>query len=563
MSSSPDGASRAKLRLDTLRPPPQHTGMTAPHLPAALAAWSQVVGEAYVLAAPADVRPYENNVSGLDRRIPAAVRPASTREVQEVVRLANVTRVPLYPVSCGRNWGFGSRVPPRDDTVVLDLSRLNRIREINVPFHYAVVEPGVTQRQLYARLTADRLPLLFNVTGAAADTSVIGNTLERGIGYFASRAEGISGLEVVLGNGELLRTGFGHFDAASITHLYTYGIGPSLEGLFFQSNFGVVTAAGMDLIPKPEAHLALIAKIERPEALALFVDRLADLRRREIVRTVAHIGNRARTQIAMGPLVYRALGGPPGAVDPRRRAHVEQLLENEGFGPWSAVAGLMGTRGQLSVIRREVRRAFAGVARVMFMTDGLIALAKGLARPLRFLPAVRTKEAILRAVEPLYGLAKGIPTDAPMDSVSWPLGEVPASPADDPDQGHAGLLYCVPFLPADGRTASEAMALTDRVFAKHRLTPYVTLNLLNGKALECVINSAFDRRRPEQVRAAHACNDELTAEFIRLGFWPYRVGAQSMALAVREDDPFWKTVRALKQALDPNHIIAPGRYNLV
>jgi hypothetical protein len=45
-------------------------------------------------------------------------------------------------------------------------------------------------------------------------------------------------MEVVLGTGEVLRTGFGQYPQARTTHLYPYGIGPYLDGLFTQSNFG-------------------------------------------------------------------------------------------------------------------------------------------------------------------------------------------------------------------------------------------------------------------------------------------------------------------------------------
>ena len=51
--------------------------------------------------------------------------------------------------------------------------------------------------------------------------------------------------------------------------------------------------------------------------------------------------------------------------------------------------------------------------------------------------------------------------------------------------------------------------------------------------------------------------------YVEQGFPPYRVGINSMHRVVDENDPYWKTVRDLKKALDPNNIIAPGRYNLV
>ena len=55
----------------------------------------------------------------------------------------------------------------------------------------------------------------------------------------------------------------------------------------------------------------------------------------------------------------------------------------------------------------------------------------------------------------------------------------------------------------------------------------------------------------------------MEARYMEQGYPPYRVGIDSMHHVVKEDDPFWQTVRDLKQVLDPNHIIAPGRYNLV
>ena len=64
-------------------------------------------------------------------------------------------------------------------------------------------------------------------------------------------------------------------------------------------------------------------------------------------------------------------------------------------------------------------------------------------------------------------------------------------------------------------------------------------------------------------KAAQACIQEMEARYMEQGYPPYRVGINSMHHVVREDDPFWRTVRDLKKVLDPNGIIAPGRYNLV
>ncbi len=529
--------------------------MDSENFSAAVREWRKALGNDAVLTDAASLERYAQNVGGVKRTIPAILRPASTDEVQHVVAIANRRRIPLHPVSIGKNWGLGSRLPVRDDIVVVDLSRMNRIHEVNVPGHYAVIEPGVTQRQLVDHLREKQLPIMLNVTGSALDTSLLGNALDRGIGYFASRAESLSNLEVVLGNGKVIRTGFGHFAGARTANLYRFGVGPYLDGLFAQSNFGIVTCATFDLMPRRETHMAVIA----------LIDVLAELRRRDILQTVVHVGNRYRTQITMAPLVYERLreGVGAGDGDGALRMRAEKLIEAEGFGPWSAVGGLRGTHGQLREARREIRRALRGLARTMFLTDALVGAAKRLGALFRFIPWVRKKEAMLLAVEPLYGLAKGVPTDEPMKSVYWPVGEMPKSPNEDPDQSRCGLLYCVPFLPARGDVVEEAMNHTERVYRKYGFDPAITLNLVDGKSIECVISVAFDRSRPEQVAAAHACNDELTETLTHQGFIPYRVGVQSMSAILNEDDPFWQTVRDLKKVLDPNHIISPGHYNLL
>ena len=537
------------------------TTMSNDRLSAALAAWRRNIGEAHVLADAASIARYVQNVSGLERSIIAVVRPASTDEVQRVVETANECRIPLYPVSGGRNWGLGSRLPVTNGCVVVDLSRMNRIREVNVEQGWVVIEPGVTQGQLYDYLTQHRLPFLFNVTGSGTNTSLIGNALDRGVGYFASRAENLSGLEVVLGNGRVLRTGFGHYAGAINTHAYRHGVGPSLDGLFFQSGFGIVTAAGMELIPRAECSVAVVATITEEESFPAFVDAWAVLIRQGVVRTAVHIANRDRTEISMGPLVYKYLaehGANPGA-DLRKQAI--DLIRAEGFGAWSAVAGIFGSRGQMALVRREIRRVMCGVARVQFVTDGLLEAGRKVAEKLDWIPWFARKKALVHAIEPLYGMAKGIPSSEAVYSVSWPIGEAP-SPDYDPDGGRAGLLYALPMIPLDGACARQMRDITVRVFQSYGFVPFITVNAVGAKALECVINLAFERDKPDRVRAAHKCIERVQKEFLEQGMIPYRVGVQSMSQVVDGSDPFWRTVGDLKQALDPNGIMAPGRYSL-
>src|SRR5689334_20829077 len=61
------------------------------------------------------------------QRIEAVVRPGALEEVRTVLRIGSEERLRVHPVSRGKNYGFGSRVPPRDGCLLLDLSRMDRV----------------------------------------------------------------------------------------------------------------------------------------------------------------------------------------------------------------------------------------------------------------------------------------------------------------------------------------------------------------------------------------------------------------------------------------------------
>ena len=136
------------------------------------------------------------------RRIPAILYPATVGEVQQIVEEARARGTPLYPVSTGMNWGLGSRHPVRDDCVVVDLRRLDRIREVDLAHGYAVIEAGVSQYALAQRL--DGTPWMLNVTTSCKDSGLLGNAMDRGEGCIRPRREDLLGLELVLGDGSLL-----------------------------------------------------------------------------------------------------------------------------------------------------------------------------------------------------------------------------------------------------------------------------------------------------------------------------------------------------------------------
>ena len=112
----------------------------------------------------------------------AVVMPDTVEEIQEIVRVANEHKVPLWTHGTGRNNGYGGPAPRVRGSVILSLRRMNRVLEINEELGYAVVEPGVRWFDLYEAIQAGGHKLMLSVPDLGWG-SVVGNTLDHGITY--------------------------------------------------------------------------------------------------------------------------------------------------------------------------------------------------------------------------------------------------------------------------------------------------------------------------------------------------------------------------------------------
>ena len=128
------------------------------------------------------------------------------------MRAANTYSIPIYTISTGKNLGYGGSAPDLSGSVVLDLKRMNRILEVNERNASALVEPGVSYFDLYRYIQEHKLKVWIDCPDPGWG-SLIGNALDHGGGYtqttFRNHFDAHCGMEVVLANGELLRTGMG------------------------------------------------------------------------------------------------------------------------------------------------------------------------------------------------------------------------------------------------------------------------------------------------------------------------------------------------------------------
>ena len=524
----------------------------------AIEAWTSALGEAKVACDAATLDRYGRTTQPVQHRPCCVLYPTSTEEIQEIVRIAAVHGIKLYPISRGRNWGYSDASPTTDGAAIIDLSRMNRIVEVNTELAYAVIEPGVSQGELSAYLSENKTGLVMDCTGAGPHASIIGNTLERGFGHshHGDHLVNTCGVEIVLADGRVLKTGFGHYGADPVSYCYRYGAGPFLDGLFTQSNFGIVTKAGVWLMHEPEDFCFFAAAVDNEKDLPEFIDRLRPLRQKGLLSTAIHIGNDLRVLSARTAYPWDATKCETPLPDNVRAA----MRRKAGIGLWNAGGALMGTPDQVRSGRRALRKVFRGFVRYKFVNDRQLAMAD------RFLPVLnslgfgrQTSEQIA-ALRPTYNLLKGIPEATPLHAAHWRLRNPPAEiPADSLDPA-CGLIWMSPVLPMRGDDARKVMTLTDAAFAKHGFEPLVTFTMVNERALIGIIQISYDKTVPGEGDSAAACYRELFDALMAAGYPPYRVGLSAMDKLQQAGDTFWDVASAIKRALDPSDMLAPGRY---
>lgn len=525
-----------------------------------ISAFRQIVGDSHTLTDPSSLRRYRARTIPDQRQIPAVVRPSSVEEIQQLVRVAAAHQVSLYPISTGNNWGYGSAQPTRDDTVVLDLGRMNRILEVNTELAYAVVEPGVTQQQLYAYLQERRIPLCLNPTGAGPTCSILGNTLERGFGIGPNGDHFLAqcGMEVVLGTGDILQTGFGHFPAARTTHLYKWGVGPYLDGLFTQSNLGIVTKIGVWLTPTPEQFAACYLTCNSEAQLGELIPAIRRLLFQGVFQGPVNLLHRNRVLIMLGQYPWQEMAGRTPLSEPV----AARLAAQKKIGAWNGVGAICGSRAQVAAAKRTITQGLKGkVDRLTFLSDDRLHLLKRFPRMFSAILKMNIPD-LLKTLENSYGMMKGVPSEVALSLAYWRNRQRSPPPASiNPALDRCGLMWFAPIIPMTSEDVSAFRAIIEPILDRHGLETCITFTAVNERCFDCTLPILFDRESPSEVAAAQACYAELHEACCRAGYIPYRLGLHSMALETTRNDVFWEVVERLKTALDPAGVVSPGRYS--
>jgi len=492
---------------------------------------ADALGEKWVDTRPETLARYGEHTLPEPPRPPAAVLfPESTEHVQKIVLAANKYKVALYPISTGNNIGLGSRAPSKSGQVVLDLGyRMNRILEVNEETCFAELEPGVSFQMLHDELSRRGDKLMVSATSGPPHGGILGNAMDRGAGYgpYFDHFGMLCGMEVVLGNGDIIRTGDGSLDTDNLLnwHVSKFTFGPALDGLFAQSNYGIVTRVGIWLMPRPPVSQSFHFVFPDDDDIEQIIDLCRPLKLSNFVPSLFRISN---DLYAMAPHAqnFEYLQGSKESfsLQGRRKLQAENRL-----GAWQVSGMFYGASAEaIAPLIQRVRGHFERSGKATYISH---------------------EEALeMPALHMAIDAMNGKPSAEELGMLQWRPG--------------SGNSWFLPGTPMVGRQALELDRLGRSIYAKHGMD-YTIMHVASARFARGLHVLVWNKDDADENARADACYRELTEEFAKRGVGVGRAPTDyhdlHMGLALPS---LQNAYRSLKKALDPNGVLSPGKYGI-
>ncbi len=454
-----------------------------------------------------------------------AVAPTSVDQIQRVLAVAREHGIPVWTISTGRNLGYGGAAPRMPGTLVLDLKRMNRIIEVNEKHCYAIVEPGVSYTELYRHLrrTGSRLWIDCAAPGWGG---VVGNLLDRGVGYTPMGEHFLQqqcGMQVVLSDGTVVDTGMGGQAGQAAMSVYRYGNGPWVDGLFTQSNLGVVTRMGVQLMPQPPGYRPYMVTFADEDAIQPITEVVRPLKLAQLIPNAA-TSTELLWEAAVEKRKDQYYTGEGALPDSARRA----IMADLDVGNWSFYGALYGTEEMMDATWEVLSDSFATIRGARFFTEA----EKG-----------HTASWQYRAK-----LMRGEPNMTEFGTVAW-----------IPNAAHVGF---GPVVPVDGELALRQYTKV-RQMSEEAGFDYFGEFIVGWRDMHHIYMPAFRRDRPEEKARLLELLDRLIDDATEDSFGVYRTHLDLMDKVASSyswnDGALSRLNSRLKAAIDPSGILAPGK----
>ncbi len=315
-----------------------------------------------------------------------------------------------------------------------------------------------------------------------------------GFGMNWAHHQCIAGLEIHLPDGDVVRTGqFGITNSPS-AFLSKFTYGPSVEGLFLQSNLGVVTKLSLWLTPQPQAYMACTFGMQEYAGLEVMVDTFGEMKRNGTIQSCVWFTSLIETLCITGRREDYWAG--PGPVPDWR---LEELRKETGFGHWYARWGLYGPQRIVQAQFDEIKAVMAARAPTGEITGVMYADEKGVDAA---------------SVPPQHGeMFVGRPSLWSLPLINWPI------PKDR--QGKAAHGDYAPVIPSSGKLLLEWMEVSKPICEANGVELMADF-FMHERHVVLMNMFTWDQTDPEQKERMNRLYYGLYEEAKKRGYGMYR-----------------------------------------
>jgi len=493
-------------------------------------ALEEALGAPYVSADPEILSAYSRDFTITPQRRPNVVAlPGSTADVQQVVRIANRYRVPVYVLTSGFNHA-GSFIPRRGG-IMVDLKRMTRILRIDEESMTATFEPYVRIAVLYEecskRFACEDISLRPANAITYGSACMMSNVLSGGVAFIAlrsgSHAESVVSMTFVTPDGEILRTG--PPSLPNVGDVPVLGPGPDVAGMFLaaEGNFGICTEMTIRLYtenPWPRDKIFLLQHVDdKEEGLKDVADLFYAVSRENFAQALYKGSNRHSAQIA-------------AASD----QDVDTLLESlPATIVYCVLTGL--EEEEIAIKKKRLDEILEANGKFVEMPD--------FAKELFFETMGKTEEEINRyLVKRCYtgpgrvGRWKG--------SFQWMAYVVKMEKVPELEKKYRAIVNRY-WIPTD--YYGSPLATTTETALQG---PYQY-----GRTVMLEYDFFYDQGNPEEVKRAAVVYEKLHRMMIDSGAISCKVVSRALELQMPKLGTYFRICKKLKKTMDPNGIFSP------
>lgn len=531
-----------------------------------MAQFQKILGPDVILGGPPDS--YLQNCEGLHREIPFVCRPKEEGDVYRFMELCRQWKIPYYPLSRGQNWGYGSSLPVHSPCIILDLQDLTKIK-LDEELGIVSLQPGVTSQKLFEYLQGQQSQWMVPLTGAGPHGSLLGNALERGFGlnFICDHFASILSIKAILVDGTLYESRLSSMGAWRSDEVSKWKIGPYMEGLFGQSNFGVVLEVSVQLARTPSQIDLVVIKARQNQVSELV----------QFCRWCYHefganlsgcnFSNGARLQATVED-VEDAKDGEDAAEGPS----TEKTLSPKETGLVRGIHKILGSElsdiaalipiyvyaPHSKVISKIIqKKASSFQLKATKVSERRLELALSLKGFLDF-AWLHTLWQRVDSLKQLVKLLKGVPS--PFSLRIAYSADPKKNKTSHPAKDGVGLYWFAPIVRLKGEDFKLVIEIAEKVLPHFDQKVMWTFTILNSSLAEATIPIYFDPKNKDEQERALKCWEALFDECLKVGIAPYRYSINQMPRAQYRNEKLEQLQSKIKKVFDPEGLIAPGRY---